>query len=442
MQETDTEIIRLKQEISQIDQALGLQEAEIKRVGGSFADRRDEYKTAQIRLEAEIEQLEEALRDLCAGLLPFAIVPDMTAILKKQLLLEGAYQRWEASREFIEQKLDDIAAEVQQPSFWTGTGAELLFDLQKAISERVTVTLQRTVQPPDEIKQTELRHLVAPLEQRQLLGWIEESRTVVPQQLRDVTRRLARCRREQQENEAALKRVPSDDVLAPLMEKLNALNQNKGAVQSRQSQAENEQNRLKRQKEDLLRKLHRAKEKRAAYRKLSGRVQQIVDVELSLDDFTERLMRLRVNQLQTAFMENFNRLCRKERLIESVAIDPHDFTITLYRDGQQATPKTDLSAGEKQIYAISMLWALKQVSGRPLPMIIDTPLGRLDRDHRRNLVERYFPRASHQMIIFSTDTEVDANFFAELESGIAHAYHLEHDDRCQATTVSRGYFWI
>ena len=42
--------------------------------------------------------------------------------------------------------------------------------------------------------------------------------------------------------------------------------------------------------------------------------------------------------------------------------------------------------------------------------MIDTPLGRMDHTHRRNLVERYFPQASHQVILLSTDAEVDQTY--------------------------------
>jgi DNA sulfur modification protein DndD len=68
-------------------------------------------------------------------------------------------------------------------------------------------------------------------------------------------------------------------------------------------------------------------------------------------------------------------------------------------------------------------------------------LGRLDRDHRQNLVEDYFPQVSHQVILLSTDAEVDAEFFAALTPHISRAYHLAYDDRRKATTVSEGYFW-
>lgn len=101
----------------------------------------------------------------------------------------------------------------------------------------------------------------------------------------------------------------------------------------------------------------------------------------------------------------------------------------------------DLSAGEKQIYAISMLWALGQISGRPLSVVIDTPLGRLDSDHRSHIVENYFPKASHQVVLLSTDTEIDRSYFKFLGPHISHAYQLEYDTSEGTTKLSEGYFW-
>ena len=104
-------------------------------------------------------------------------------------------------------------------------------------------------------------------------------------------------------------------------------------------------------------------------------------------------------------------------------------------------PKSDLSAGEKQIYAISMLWGLAKTSGRPLPIIIDTPLGRLDTDHRRLLTEHYFPFASHQVIILSTDSEIDQVYFRGLRQSISQAYRLDFSTEENGTKVNSGYFW-
>ncbi|MDJ0725148.1 MAG: hypothetical protein QNJ38_08565 [Prochloraceae cyanobacterium] len=106
-------------------------------------------------------------------------------------------------------------------------------------------------------------------------------------------------------------------------------------------------------------------------------------------------------------------------------------------------PKHRLSAGEKQLLAISFLWGLARVSGRNLPIAIDTPLGRLDSSHRNNLVERYFPSASHQVILLSTDTEIgeqEVNMLRKQEA-IASEYLLKYDNFKRQTKIEKGYFW-
>lgn len=104
-------------------------------------------------------------------------------------------------------------------------------------------------------------------------------------------------------------------------------------------------------------------------------------------------------------------------------------------------PKAQLSAGEKQIYAVSVLWALAKTSGRPLPLVIDTPLARLDADHRGLLAKHYFPYASHQTLILSTDTEIDRSYFEELKPHIAHSYLLDYVPQENGTQIREGYFW-
>ena len=111
-------------------------------------------------------------------------------------------------------------------------------------------------------------------------------------------------------------------------------------------------------------------------------------------------------------------------MVERIHIDPSTFAITLFNEAGHALPKERLSEGEKQIFAISVLWGLARASAHPLPAIIDTPMARLDAAHRRHLVERYFPHASHQVLILSTDTEVDRHYYQALQPHIARAYHL------------------
>ena len=139
--------------------------------------------------------------------------------------------------------------------------------------------------------------------------------------------------------------------------------------------------------------------------------------------------------------ESFRFRLRKRTLVERILIDPTAFAVTLYDATGTVLPRHRLSEGEKQIFAISILWGLARASSRPLPAVIDTPMARLDATHRLHLVDRYFPKASHQVVILSTDTEVDKNYYERLRPNMARAYHLDYDEKERVTVGREGYFW-
>ena len=160
-----------------------------------------------------------------------------------------------------------------------------------------------------------------------------------------------------------------------------------------------------------------------------------------LEKFSRKQTRRKLQSLEELLVARFRELSRKENFIVGAQISEKDLSITLFDSAKNVIPKEQLSAGEQQMFAIAMMWALRQLSGRPYPVVIDTPLGRLDSDHRERLVNQYFPNVSHQVILFSTDTEVDQIYFEELKSHISHSYHLDYDSNLGATSVSKGYFW-
>jgi DNA sulfur modification protein DndD len=164
-------------------------------------------------------------------------------------------------------------------------------------------------------------------------------------------------------------------------------------------------------------------------------------VQLMIDEFRLVAAKEKCEVLRQQFLTAFLRLARKDDIVHDVKIDPQDFKVTLLDRAAREVPKRQLSAGEKQIYAIAMLEALGKTAGRSLPVIIDTPLGRLDSKHRTKLVDAYFPVASHQVILLSTDTEIDVPFYEGLKKHISHAYHLSFDSEEGATSVEDGYFW-
>ena len=144
----------------------------------------------------------------------------------------------------------------------------------------------------------------------------------------------------------------------------------------------------------------------------------------ALATYEARVLERRIVSLSKYFVNCFNGLIRKKRLLGSVQIDPDAFDITLVGTEGVEIPKEALSAGERQIYAISMLWALGKTSGRELPMIIDTPLSRLDRTHRKSLMRDYVPGASRQIILLCTDSELTPDLDKLISPFVARRYEI------------------
>jgi len=144
-----------------------------------------------------------------------------------------------------------------------------------------------------------------------------------------------------------------------------------------------------------------------------------------------------VGRISDYAQQCLEQLLRKDRLIEQVEIDPETFAVTLTGAHGRLHPGA-LSAGERQLTALSLLWALARAAGKPLPVVIDTPLGRLDAGHRQHVVERYLPAASHQVVVLSTDTEIDAELHHLLRPSLGAQRRLE-TDAAGRTEIVEGY---
>ena len=103
-------------------------------------------------------------------------------------------------------------------------------------------------------------------------------------------------------------------------------------------------------------------------------------------------------------------------------------------------PGKSLSAGEKQMMVSALLWSLAICSNKRLPVIIDTPLSRLDSVHRQALIKVYFPKASDQTIILSTDSEINNTYYSMMKDNIGDEFTLVYDENSKSTTIKTGYY--
>ncbi|MGL5251391.1 MAG: DNA sulfur modification protein DndD, partial [Enterovibrio sp.] len=196
-----------------------------------------------------------------------------------------------------------------------------------------------------------------------------------------------------------------------------------------------------RQAIETARQLQRLHDKNKDQSNKDQSVQNAQSSILLLEKFAQQLTKSRVAQLEKEFVQSYKKLARKKDLQLTASINPMSFDVELMDEHGIKINRKAMSAGEKQIYAISILEALARTSGRKLPIIIDTPLGRLDSHHRDKLVENYFPTASHQVVILSTDTEIDRNYTNLIQDDIARTYEICFDGVMKSSMLKEGYFW-
>jgi DNA sulfur modification protein DndD len=400
--------------------------------GGLAADR----PTKQIRLaaiEVEIEAIHKVLRTHCEGLLPLAACPTIAGRLQHQLKLTLERSHNQITRGAFLPLQKRFAKVLERSQILNSRAArgEAERALREAIADYAASSGDRDPTSSD----------LSATDRARILSWLEEARDKAAVDVRRQCNLLERRERELQEVRRQLDLAPDEAPLLPLFEQLQALSVRKGETLA-ELRGLDEQIAQARSdlavKERLSAKLLEGAQARAADRQ---RLALIWRAHSALAKYLDRLTAMKVEALSRAVATCFVRLSRKGDLLHAVSIDARTFEVTLRDKEDRVIPRDELSAGEKQILAVSILWGLARTSGRPLPVIVDTPLGRLDSAHRLNLIRNYFPHAGHQVILLSTDTEVDRELLGELQQHVSHCYHLGYDMLERRTKLTQGYFW-
>lgn len=408
-------------------------EDQFARIGGKHWEQRQETERTQAELEERSRHLEQQLVTLAATDLPLALVGDLLERVADQERRERMAAEASVVSDLLSER-DQRLLEFIRESKASAKSQKLVKHFCE--EDRQQRMAADTVEPRLQLSDGG-RRLLDHLQRSGLKERIDTAESLL-QELESTQRCLADAGR-------SLTAVPEEHTLQEVAGELKTAS---AEVTEFQQQA----NRLQKQLDSL--RIERGE----LESRLSKLRRRVIDEELRVDEharmaqlavrtqetmreFLRRATARKIDRLSQLITESFRFLLRKQSLVEKVAIDPETFAITLYGSAGRAIEKQRLSEGEKQIFAVSVLWGLSRAAARPLPAIIDTPMARLDAEHRNQLVNRYFPHASHQVIVLSTDTEIDRRYFDELQPSIAHAYHLNYDEAEKVTVAEEGYFW-
>ena len=401
--------------------------------GGGLFERREEIENKRSQTYRQLQNIETELRELAAGPAPLLLVQDLLAGIEQQDIKEQGAAKAYLLDDILTERDSNLVAKIKKHS----DSKKLLASVEEfLLSDREERTKKKAVEPylrlDDQVRNDLHRLLYIGLSDTERKAkFLLKNHERVQQELDNIDRQLAE--------------VPEDDKIAEFVNRRKKLQAEIEKAQSSIAVLDTELDRVKNDigaKEALLsREIEKSVEIEFAQEDAKRIIEHSGKVRDTLNVFRQALVKQHIEHIERLVLDSFRQLLRKESLVADLRISLDDFQLELRNGSGEHIFPDRLSAGERQLLAVSLLWGLARASGRPLPIVVDTPLGRLDASHRTHLVERYFPNASHQVLLLSTDEEIDEKYYPKLKSRVGHSYTLEFDDKLDSTQIKLGYFW-
>ncbi|GAB3861620.1 DNA sulfur modification protein DndD [Dactylosporangium cerinum] len=374
----------------------------------------------------------QALIDAVAGFGPLLLVPDLLTGAIAQASAEQDQANNQTLVRLLSARdnalLDHLRSQRASPKLQAATAEFLTQDLAaRGASSQIDPYLG-----PDEATLTLARQLA----DTELSG--------VRRELRQRVVALEKARAALETAERAAAAVPDADIGEAMVAEYEKANEAVVSLRARIDTLQKELTAIRSAaqtaKQSLKRELQTVTEERLKTERVRRLVEHAGRARATLATLRAKATERHVKRIQSMVLESLQLLLRKDNLVHEVVIDPDTCLMELLtHDGRPVRPRT-LSAGERQLLAVALLAGLARASGRMLPVVIDTPLGRLDSDHRLRFVQSYLPNASHQVIVLSTDTEITPDILDTLDGAVSHTIRLEHDVDTRGTRVVEGYF--
>lgn len=460
---------------------------DFRKKGGILAEERDSFNARVVQLESRRSFINQNIKDFCNEMLPFLIVKNNLLNLEKQLKTEN--------ESLLYNHLKDKLNMNYIKNILLGKIDDSVLD---SVAVTVSDSLVEDIKPDGYGDHLETIYNLSSEENSTLSSLIKtilstdnKSTLDLFDELRNIANELAEIR---QKLNASLEDNSLNvylDSLSVLTTQIAKLNENKNMLNSKSELLTNRITAMKTERDKF----------KARYTELL-QANKIIDMSdnliLMLDDIVSTLTDNKVKEIQNNFMTIFKKIIQKDNFIDFINVDSK-FNVSLYINKMYSSleienlisnigydemekklgelffqdlfeiynveNKTELSSaiknntqssfldlrtkidingfssGEKQIYILCLYWALIKSSDIEIPFIIDTPYARIDETHRNNITSEYLSSISNQVIILSTNTEIDEKAYREIKPRLNGEYLIEYDDKNRKTIQSKGYFF-
>lgn len=417
---------KLKRQLTVLESQVREAEQKIQDRGGAWAKTKNAEKNQADDLIKQKAILESKLLNELDGAFPLSLAPNAMASLINTLSKEQEIKDSQA----FSQKLNESLS-----------GLERVIASQfKDNADALITTISQYFQSVSEPTTQKIKLDISLTDFNFIQGQMQDA-ALAKSQCNELTEELVETQQALESVSINIQRAPDEEELTELYSKLRALDTQKHKLKTAYGHHLVKAKNFVAKALDLAKKLEKLYTNQKTDASISKAVERVDSTTKLLNEFSTKLTQMRVSQLEELFAQSYRKLARKEDLKLSAKIDPTTFDVTLVDFECLTINRKSMSAGEKQIFAFAILEALGKLSGKVLPVVVDTPLGRLDSKHRDKLVQHYFPEAGEQVILLSTDTEVDEDFFSAMSHEISHAFEIEFDQQTKCSTLKEGYFW-
>ena len=431
IKQIDEDLIKVEDALTKNNYDKQELDIELSKKGFDYYEKRKDFeKELKILTENKNEEKEELLKIASSDGPLFLVQNEIQEILDQ-------------SREIVEQKNLNQISDVKKT---------LINDanqfVEKNCDDKEFIQKFKTYLNTKNTKETKINeqsHLLENLNYQELQLLLEKQ---LPDLQLNVDQRIKTINKIEEEYEKKIQlinKIPTEDDIKPLIEKQNKLIEEKGKLVTRS----NVLTALKSTKNGPLIKINI--ELRKLYDERSNQdiinldkkrfVDYSIKVKNILSSFHVKVLDHHIKKLEKYILESFNNLHRKKDFVKSIKIDTTSFDLKIYEKKNIEVDTNKLSAGERQLLAVAILWGLAKASKSTAPTIIDTPLGRLDSEHRLNLVEQYFPTAAKQVILLSTDEEINKKYHEYIKPYLSRSYKVEYDQKINGSKLQEGYFF-
>lgn len=433
MRDVASEIESLKSELGrkggELEAALtriSSKEAGIAGAGGGYADMRGELLAKKAATEERMRGQMRVISEALSGDAPLCLAGPLLEGMARQVDSDVDAVRRRSAAAMVRDGAEALKREIMSEGFWPGGRPEA--------AERICERLDEMAREPEEGAFFDMSPDDAEWLRRKIGDAVEG-----PGGLVGLLEEHGEAGRHLERVDADLARIPRDDELGPKITEINGMHQEAGMLKAEMAGIEQSIATKEAHRRVLQSRLKGALDAMHKSGASDRGVEMASRVKEALAEYHGSIRERKMRDLEEHLLGTARALLHKE-FISRIEVDRETLEVRVYGgDPGEPIPGGLLSMGERQMVGTALLWAIARACGRPLPFVIDTPLGRLDGAHLDNLVEKFYPYVSHQLVLLSTDREIGPKEYARLSGHVSRSYRISYDPEAASTTVSPGY---